>query len=215
MCFLLSSSATVCKVKWQSLRDYFLRKRRENAKKSGQAASTKRQWYLYERMSFLNPFVAARESSGNLDSVPIADESLVIQESQADSQPSSESPQLQFESLNDSQNNASTASNSGRQKKRKHETEEIDREIIKALKQEPENEHELFFKSLIPTVSQLDPINTMLFQAEVQHLAVKYLREQQLCRPSTSGSAPQHPNTRGEGNFYEQYYTSSEAGNSF
>ncbi|GFO40553.1 hypothetical protein PoB_006705800 [Plakobranchus ocellatus] len=163
MCFLFSSPATVCKVKWQSLRDYFLRKRRENTKKSGQAASTKRPWYLYERMSFFNPFVAARESSGNLDSVPIADESLVIQESQADSQPSSESPQLQFESLNDSQDNASTASTSGRQKKRKHETEDIDREIIKVLKQEPENEHELFFKSLIPTVPQLDPINTMLF----------------------------------------------------
>ncbi|GFN98504.1 hypothetical protein PoB_002501000 [Plakobranchus ocellatus] len=131
-----------------------------------------------------------------MDSVPIADESLVIQESQADSQPSSESPQLQFEFINDSQDNASTASTSGRQKKRKHETEDIDREIIKALKQEPENEQELFFKSLIPTVSQLHPINTMLFRAEVRHLAVKYLREQQLCRPSTSGSAPQHPNTR-------------------
>ncbi|GFO10549.1 transcription factor adf-1 [Plakobranchus ocellatus] len=144
MCFLFSSSATVCKVKWQSLRDYVLRKRRENTKKSGQATSTKRQWYLYERMSFLNPFVAARESSGNLDSVPIAEESLVMQERQADSQPSSDPPQPQFESLNDSQDTASTASTSVRQKKRKHATEDIDRGIIKALKQEPENEHELF-----------------------------------------------------------------------
>ncbi|GFO03345.1 hypothetical protein PoB_002985000 [Plakobranchus ocellatus] len=42
----------------------------------------------------------------------------------------------------------------------------------------------------------------MLFQAEVQRLAVKFLPEQQhLCRPSTSASVLQHQNTRGEGNF--------------
>ncbi|GFO41574.1 hypothetical protein PoB_006807900 [Plakobranchus ocellatus] len=85
-------------------------------------------------MSFFNPFVASRESSGDLDSVPIAEESLVMQESQADSQPSSGSPQSQFEFLNSSQDTAST---SIRQKERKYDTEDIDKEIIKALKQEP------------------------------------------------------------------------------
>ena len=46
-----------CKAKWQSLWDYYTRKRGDNTRKSGQAASNKRPWHMFERMSFLKPFI--------------------------------------------------------------------------------------------------------------------------------------------------------------
>ncbi|GFO37406.1 hypothetical protein PoB_006391100 [Plakobranchus ocellatus] len=84
-------------------------------------------------MSF---FIAVQESSGNLDSMPNAEDSVVMKESQADNQPSSDSPQPQIESLDDSQDTASTACFSVRQNTRKHDTESIHKKIIKALKQQ-------------------------------------------------------------------------------
>lgn len=206
----ISSTATACKIKWQSLRDYFLKKRRESSKKSGQAASTKRQWYLFERMSFLNPFVAARETSGNLDFIaPIEDASVGTEESVGAGQLSDSPQQLTSPEIEAAtQISAGPSRNSG--KKRKSSSLDIvDKEILKALQKEPDNEHELFFKSLIPTVSQLDPINTMLFRAEVQQLAVKYLRQQQLqaMRSPTPVSffAPVNRETTPDPRFNEQY----------
>ena len=91
------------------------------------------------------------------------------------------------------------------QKGKNGNSQAIEMAILDALEQEPENEHELsFFKSLIPTVGQLDPIHTMLFRAEVQHIAVKYLRQQHTSGFSTSAS---HLQQDSMGDQYEQYYT--------
>ena len=72
-----SSSAATCKAKWKSLRDYYIRKRRDNTKKSEQAASNKRQWHMFERMSFLLPFIATRKMSDHLDIMTEAEEESV------------------------------------------------------------------------------------------------------------------------------------------
>lgn len=170
-------------------------------------------------MSFLNPFVAARETSGNLDIIaPRNEESIGTEESLADSQLSKSPVPQQLASpegettISISTGPSTSSSKSGGKKRKATSQDLVDTEILKALQKEPDNEHELFFKSLIPTVSQLDPINTMLFRAEVQHLAVKYLRQQQASsRSSTPASfLPIHQEAMREQRFYQQFSTAPE-----
>ena len=169
-------------------------------------------------MSFLNPFVAARETSGNLHIIaPRNEESIGTEESLADSQLSKSPVPQQLASpegettISISTGPSTSSSKSGVKKRKATSQDLVDTEILKALK-ELDNEHQLFFNSLIPTVSQLDPINTMLFRAEVQHLAVKYLRQQQASsRSSTPASFPPiHQEAMREHRYYEQYYTAPE-----
>ena len=66
VCFVFS--VTTCKSKWGTLRDYFFKKYRESkTTTSGQAASKKRKWYLFDTMSFLIPYYGSRETGGNLN----------------------------------------------------------------------------------------------------------------------------------------------------
>jgi hypothetical protein len=61
-------SVDVCRRRWKSLRDRYLRhKKSEKAgKKSGSAAGTATKWKFAGVLSFLDPFVTPRETSGNL-----------------------------------------------------------------------------------------------------------------------------------------------------
>ncbi|XP_078022961.1 uncharacterized protein LOC144462704 [Epinephelus lanceolatus] len=67
MCFL---SVDVCRRKWKSLRDTYLKERKkETEKKSGATAGTGKKWKYFAALSFLDPFVAPRETSGNMGRV--------------------------------------------------------------------------------------------------------------------------------------------------
>ncbi|KAL7376639.1 hypothetical protein ABVT39_012534 [Epinephelus coioides] len=60
----------VCRRKWKSLRDTYLRERKkETEKRSGAAAGTGKKWRYFAVLSFLDPFVAQRETSGNIGRV--------------------------------------------------------------------------------------------------------------------------------------------------
>ena len=61
-------SVDVCRRRWKSLRDRYLRhKKSEKAgKKSGSAAGTATKWKFAGVLSFLDPFVTPRETSSNL-----------------------------------------------------------------------------------------------------------------------------------------------------
>ncbi|KAK7939070.1 hypothetical protein WMY93_002396 [Mugilogobius chulae] len=57
----------VCRKKWKGLRDTYLKeKRRETEKRSGSAGGTKKKWKYSEVMSFLDPFIAPRQTTGNM-----------------------------------------------------------------------------------------------------------------------------------------------------
>ncbi|CAL8348735.1 unnamed protein product [Boreogadus saida] len=59
----------VCRRKWKSLRDRYLREKRrekEEGKRSGSAARTGKKWKFFAVLSFLDPFVTPRETSSNL-----------------------------------------------------------------------------------------------------------------------------------------------------
>ncbi|CAL8234413.1 unnamed protein product [Boreogadus saida] len=54
----------VCRRKWKSLRDRYMR--HQEGKKSGSAAGTVKRWKFAGVLSFLDPFVTPRETSSNL-----------------------------------------------------------------------------------------------------------------------------------------------------
>ncbi|CAL8326841.1 unnamed protein product [Arctogadus glacialis] len=59
----------VCRRKWKSLRDRYMREKRrekEEGKRSGSAARTVKKWKFFAVLSFLDPFVTPRETSSNL-----------------------------------------------------------------------------------------------------------------------------------------------------
>ncbi|XP_056434738.1 uncharacterized protein LOC130372640 [Gadus chalcogrammus] len=58
----------VCRRKWKSLRDRYIREKRsekEEGKKSGSAARTVKKWKFFALLSFLDPFVTTRDTSSN------------------------------------------------------------------------------------------------------------------------------------------------------
>ncbi|RXN18500.1 transcription factor Adf-1-like protein [Labeo rohita] len=58
----------VCRKKWKSLRDTYLKERRkETEKRSGSAAGSGKKWKYSAVLSFLDPFVSPRETSGNME----------------------------------------------------------------------------------------------------------------------------------------------------
>ena len=60
-------SVDVCRRRWKSLRDTYMRERRKGTEsRSGSAAGTAKKWKYFAVLSFLDPFVAPRETSGNM-----------------------------------------------------------------------------------------------------------------------------------------------------
>lgn len=67
MLFLVS--ATFCKLKWRYLRDSYLREKRLNKTKSGQAAKPRKQWKYSELMRFVDDTIIHEETYSNVPQV--------------------------------------------------------------------------------------------------------------------------------------------------
>ena len=77
----------ICRRKWKSLRDTYLReKKKEGEKRSGSAAGQGKKWKYSAVLSFLDPFIAPREMSSNMargvEEDGAAEESLLEDEGQ-------------------------------------------------------------------------------------------------------------------------------------
>ncbi|XP_016368500.1 uncharacterized protein LOC107751434 [Sinocyclocheilus rhinocerous] len=60
----------VCRKKWKSLRDTYLKeKRKEMEKRSGSAAGSVKKWKYSQILGFLEPFVTPRETTSNMGGV--------------------------------------------------------------------------------------------------------------------------------------------------
>ncbi|ROL51198.1 Transcription factor Adf-1 [Anabarilius grahami] len=65
----IGQSEEWCRKRWKSLRDtYFKERRKETEKRSGSAAESAKRWKYSAVLSFLDPFVSLRETSGNMES---------------------------------------------------------------------------------------------------------------------------------------------------
>ncbi|XP_056614399.1 transcription factor Adf-1-like [Triplophysa dalaica] len=64
----VGESEEVCRKKWKSLRDTYLKERKkETEKRSGSAAGSVKKWKYSAVRSFLDRFVSPRETSGNME----------------------------------------------------------------------------------------------------------------------------------------------------
>ncbi|XP_055057393.2 uncharacterized protein [Misgurnus anguillicaudatus] len=64
----VGQSAEMCRKKWKGLRDTYLKERKkEMEKRSGSAAGSGKKWKYSAVLSFLDPFVSPRETSGNME----------------------------------------------------------------------------------------------------------------------------------------------------
>lgn len=159
---------------------------------SGQGATNKKKWHLFDFMQFLLPASSTGASSGNL----ITD--TETQDPPYDDEAEQTSPAIPASpaSLQSQESIPSTVSNS-QQRKRKATTQrpsDVDLEILKAFKapeQEPRvvDDNDLFFKSLLPTMKSLDTLQTMRFRMDVQRLLLDYL-DTAHSRTTTSTPSP-------------------------
>ncbi len=61
-------SVDVCRRKWKSLRDTYMRERRKVTEtRSGAAAGTAKKWKYFVVLSFLDPFVSPHETNSNME----------------------------------------------------------------------------------------------------------------------------------------------------
>ncbi|XP_071316452.1 uncharacterized protein [Trachinotus anak] len=87
----------VCRRKWKSLRDTYLRERKkEGEKRSGSAAGQVKKWKYSAVLSFLDPFIAPRETSGNMargvEEDGAAEESMVVEGEERDDEAAAAGP---------------------------------------------------------------------------------------------------------------------------
>ena len=164
---------------------------------SGQAASKKRKWYLYDFLTFLVPSCSTGVTSGNLqlddedNAASSGDETslnspLTVQSDES-SLPAENS--LPHESSLPAFSSA-RAKKPSRCSKRKEQLTAIDREVLQALK-EPEkeiDENELFFRSLLPAMKTLDLVQTLELRSEIQRLVLSHVKSAQTGR--TAVEAP-------------------------
>ena len=70
-CLILSFTVAEAKSKWKNLRDQYVKVRRAlKEKKSGSAAGSKKLWPYYHIMTWLEPFLNERATSGNMPQLP-------------------------------------------------------------------------------------------------------------------------------------------------
>lgn len=56
-CVVLYLTGDGWKKKWRNLRDTYMKKKKDNATKSGQAASRKKPWLFFDILTFLDEFI--------------------------------------------------------------------------------------------------------------------------------------------------------------
>lgn len=153
--------------------------------KSGQSASATKKWHLYDFLMFLAPTTLTGDTSGNL--LNLDEDSGSPNVDQCQSQTSvSASP------LSVIPDETACVLPKKRRAVKSNEMTAVDREVIKALK-EPENtsfdENEHFFKSLLPSLKNLDEFETMQFRIEVQQLVLSYMHRART-RKQTNPASP-------------------------
>ncbi|KAK0146181.1 Transcription factor Adf-1 [Merluccius polli] len=147
----------ICRRKWKSLRDTYMRERRK-VPKSGAAAGTGRKWKYLGVLSFLDPFITPRQTSGNMGEGVEEDGT----------------PDQSRESVEDEGETAGL-SQRGRKKTQKRAREDEDSQhlliqnlLLETLRarppqpappapQPPRSEDQLFLDSLAPSLERLEP----------------------------------------------------------
>lgn len=199
-------AGNVAKKRWTSLRDYFQRQHRDMTTFiSGSAPSKKKKWPLYDSMSFLVPYISDRPASTNLSSVDDID--LDSTSSQCSTEVPiaySPAPGEESDSVVGVETPPSTEkcypSNRAGRKRSAQPHSSIDQEILSTLRTIPttpvsprppqeEDADLLFFKSMLPHVKTLDPLQKMELQAEMHSVLFKHMKRARATQSTTAVQA--------------------------
>lgn len=151
-------SGTEIQKKWKALRDAYLRSLRTQTAKSGSGASKRRPYPYQQQMAFLQPTMANRQTSGNMDEI-VEEESNALQAEEGDLAEQTIRPVFRKPT---------------RKPKANFETQLID--ILKGQQnQTPEptpapsddDENKLFLLSLLPKMRKLSPNASFDFRIKV------------------------------------------------
>lgn len=171
---------------------------------SGQAATKKKKWHLYDFMQFLLPTCSRGASSSNLPNDEESNASQSDDEAEhSQATPASPASPASFQS---EESALPAVSNTQQRRKRKATTpsaSDIDLEILKAFKtpQEPQvvDENEHFFQSLLPSLKTLDRLQTMHFRMDVQRLLLSYMEKASSMTTTNTPSPPSFPHASSSG----------------
>uniref|UniRef100_A0A3B5AB51 MADF domain-containing protein n=1 Tax=Stegastes partitus TaxID=144197 RepID=A0A3B5AB51_9TELE len=138
-----------CRKKWKSLRDTYLKERRkETERSSGSAAVTGKRWKYSAVLSFLDPFVTPRETLGNMEEVVEehrAAEYDLIDNQAPDREAAAGQSELEDQGL-------------------------LTAKDTHAHTPPPPSEHELFLKSLLPSLERLPPQKKQFVKFQIHKL---------------------------------------------
>ncbi|GFR93917.1 transcription factor Adf-1 [Elysia marginata] len=227
----------VCKTRWNSMRDYFLRKYREGNRPGQPTPNGKRIWPYFDMLSFLIPFVSINRdfsngsinttgdgadgfdgedtgSTGNGNNTPAETPTKIEPRSRSASPVDSETnhsipPVTPRPSISHphSSHNAIRIANVNTLRKRKVNTVS-NVKPVKVVKRE-ENSHEHFFRSILPMLEKFSDIETLMFRSEVNSLVLKYLQRQDPV-PVVASAAEQHQEDASSFSVYLQDQASPE-----
>lgn len=161
----LNCPALECRQKWTSLRNSFARSVREQHQPSGSGAKKKKQWYLFNAMSFLMNFVTCHKPmSGNYESDVQEDDGVDFNKENGGDLSQSGNFITVFDDERGEVNKVST-------KKRNSSSKVVATqmlEYLKTRKNESDDPDLVFLKSLIPDIKKLSG-------SRVRKLKMKYL----------------------------------------
>lgn len=145
-------SVESCQKRWRYLRDYYIKQRRVYMKSDG---TRKKIWPFFDMLSFLNPFLQTyAEYTDN--------------EIKDDDYNNASANQMEEELTNEDfmeDYHKQTTSGSPASKRKKTQRMEMG----------PSDDHEYFFKSLLPMARSIDQSKILQFRIEVQQVLMKYI----------------------------------------
>ncbi|BFZ05939.1 hypothetical protein BsWGS_08978 [Bradybaena similaris] len=163
----------VVRKRWAYLRDYFRKQKQSyDSIKSEEWFAKKKKWALYDSLTFLLPSMEYHNTTIS-DGV-----SETHQYPDLSDDTSKESISLPFDShfmeTVISQENMPIC----QQPERKRTKKDLDNQFFSGLRgQHEDDDHEHFFKSLLPGMRTLNPLAAMEYRQEVQGLLIEYIKK--------------------------------------
>lgn len=147
-----------CQKRWRYLRDYYIKQRRLYMKSDG---TRKKIWPFFDMLSFLNPFL---QTYAEYTDNEIKDDEY---------NNLSANGQMEEELINEDfmdEYHQQTSSGTPAAKRTK-----LSGKLNKRIEMEQSDDHEYFFKSLLPMARSMDQSKILQFRIEVQQVLMKYI----------------------------------------
>lgn len=175
----------LCKKRWRSLRDGFIKNHRQiKSCPSGSAGGKKKEWVYYKLLQFLIPHIEFKETAGNysqaedigdatedaaIASTSTEQEDLPLQFTEETFNVTREDTPIEANNTHLRQETATTVSKRRGVKRRVTASESTEDKLLNILSKESDD-NELFLMSLLPTLKRLRPRQNIQARIKIQQL---------------------------------------------